>query len=137
MWVKHNLNSSFPCGYLAFEINNYAGESNKGSPAYLVYIPETGKVMKYRVVKFPMTTKGMEQQTQTVRPLPDDDDDGDPMSPPHSVSDVDRSEKVPDRLAEQPQAESETSPTCQPPNEGFRRSTRTRRSPAYLRGGEW
>ena len=104
---------------------------DKGSPAYLVYIPETGKVMKYRVVKFPMIRKGVEQQTQTERPLPDDGD-GDLMPPPHSVSDVDRSEKVPDRLAEQPQAESETSPPCQPPNEGLRHSTRTRRPPAYL-----
>ena len=104
---------------------------DKGSPTYLVYIPETGKVMKYRLVKFPMTTKGVEQQTQTERPLPGDDD-GDLMSPPHSVSDVDRSEKVPDRFAEQPQAERETSPTCQPPNEGLRRSTRERRLPAYL-----
>ena len=104
---------------------------DKGSPTYLVYIPETGKVMKYRVVKFPITTKGVEQQTQTERPLPGDDD-GDLMSPPHSVSDVDRSEKVPDRFAEQPQAERETSPTCQPPNEGLRRSTRERRLPAYL-----
>ena len=104
---------------------------DKGSSAYLVYIPETGKVMKYRVVKFPMIRKGVEQQTQTERPLPDDDG-SDLMPPPHSVSDVDRSEKVPDRLAEQPQAESETSPTCQPPDEGLRRSTRTRRPPAYL-----
>ena len=78
--------------------------------------------MKYRVVKFPMIRKGVEQQTQTERPLPDDDG-GDLMPPPHSVSDVDRSEKVPDRLAEQPQAESVTSPTCQPPDEGLRRST--------------
>ena len=104
---------------------------DKGSPAYLVYIPETGKVMKYRVVKFPMTTKEVEQQTQTERPLRDDDV-GDLMSPPHGVSDVHRSEKVPDRLAEQPQAENETSPTCQPPNECLRRSTRTRRPPTYL-----
>ena len=57
--------------------------------------------MKYRVVKFPMIRKGGEQQTQTERPLLDDDD-GDLMPPPHSVSDFDRSEKVPDRLAEQP-----------------------------------
>ena len=97
---------------------------DKESPAYLVYIPETGKVMKYRLVKFPMTRKGVDQQTQRERPL--SDDDGDLMPPQHSVSDVDRSEKVPDRLAEQPQAENE-SPTLQPPDEGLRRSTRTRR----------
>ena len=33
---------------------------DKESPAYLVYIPETGKVMKYRVVTFPTTRKGVE-----------------------------------------------------------------------------
>ena len=33
---------------------------DKESPAYLVYIPETGKVMKYRVVYFPTTRKGVE-----------------------------------------------------------------------------
>ena len=95
-----------------------------------MYIPETGKVMKYRMVKFPTTRKDVERQTQTERPLPDDDDDL--MPPPCSVSDVDRSEKVPDSLAEQPQTESETGPTCQPPNKGLRRSRRTRRPPAYL-----
>lgn len=87
--------------------------------AYLVYIPETGKVMKYRVVKFPTTRKGMEQPAQTERPLPGD---GNLMPPPHSVSDVDRSEKVPDKLAKQPQ----------PPDKGLRHSTRTRRPSAYL-----
>ena len=107
---------------------------DKGSPAYLVYIPETGKVLKYRLVKFPTTRKGVDQQNQTERPLPDDDDDDDddPMPPPHSLSDVDRSEKVPNRDAEQPQAEIETSPTYQPTDKGLRRSTRTRRPPAYL-----
>ena len=50
---------------------------DKGGPAYLVYIPESGKVMKCRVVKFPTTRKGVEQQTQTKRPLADDDDDDD------------------------------------------------------------
>ena len=57
-----------------------------------MYIPETGKVMKYRVVKFPTTRKGVDQQTQTERLLPDDDDDL--MASQHSVYDVDRSEKV-------------------------------------------
>ena len=103
---------------------------DKESPAYLVYIPETGKVMKYRVVKSLTTRKGVDQQTQTGRALPDDDDD-DLMPSQHSVSGVDRSEKVPDRLVEQPQPENESS-TCQPSDEGLRRSTRTRRPPAYL-----
>jgi len=39
---------------------------DKGSPAYLVYFPETGKVLKYRVVKFPKADRNVnEQQTQT------------------------------------------------------------------------
>ena len=37
---------------------------DKSSPSYLVFIPETNKVMKYRVVKFP-TKRMTEQQTQT------------------------------------------------------------------------
>ena len=37
---------------------------DKSSPSYLVFIPETNKVMKYRVVKF-ATKKVIEQQTQT------------------------------------------------------------------------
>jgi hypothetical protein len=37
---------------------------DKDSPAYLVYFSDTGKVLKYRVVKF--TTKNVsEQETQT------------------------------------------------------------------------
>lgn len=39
---------------------------NKGSPAYLVCIPETGKIFMYRVVKFPR--KEVEKQTQTEGP---------------------------------------------------------------------
>ena len=37
---------------------------DKSSPSYLVYVPETNKVMKYRIVKFP-TKKVIEQHTQT------------------------------------------------------------------------
>ena len=37
---------------------------DKSSPSYLVFIPETNKVMKHRVVKFP-TKRMTEQQTQT------------------------------------------------------------------------
>ena len=44
---------------------------DNGSPAYLVYIPETGKIFKYRMVKF--ARKRVEQQTQTDGPLGDDD----------------------------------------------------------------
>ena len=87
--------------------------------------------MKYSKVKFPKTRKRAEQQTQTERLLPDDDDDA-LMPPPCTVSDVDRCEKFPNGLAEQTQPESETGPTCQPPNKGLRCSTRTRRPPAYL-----
>ena len=43
---------------------------DKSSPSYLVFIPETNKVMKHRVVKFP-TKKVTEQQTQTENVLSD------------------------------------------------------------------
>lgn len=62
---------------------------------YLVYIPETGKMFKYRVVKFPR--KGVEQQTQTEGPQGEDDFtllrrnmNPDICSP----SDVDKTERV-------------------------------------------
>ena len=44
---------------------------DRSSPAYLIYFPETGKVLKYRVVKFPTKSVG-EQQTQTEDILNDD-----------------------------------------------------------------
>lgn len=106
---------------------------NKGSPAYLVYIPETGKIMKYRVVKFPR--RGVEQQTQTEGLLSHDDF----MPSQHNTnpeicgeSDVDKSGKGPDELAEGPKAENETSPTFQPHDESVRHSKRERKLPSYL-----
>jgi len=50
---------------------------DRGSPAYLVYIPKTGKVVKCRVVKFPtMTIKtDFEKPIQTLPSCDDDDDD--------------------------------------------------------------
>jgi len=49
---------------------------DKGSPAYLVYFPETGKVMKHRVVKFAKHNRNVSvQQTQTD--MLEDDDSGD------------------------------------------------------------
>jgi len=46
---------------------------DKGSSAYLVYFPKTGKVMKYRVVKFAKSNwRVVEQQTQTGDFLYDD-----------------------------------------------------------------
>lgn len=107
---------------------------NKASPAYLMYIPETGKIMEYRVVKFPR--RGVEQQTQTKGPLSDDDF----MPSQHNTnpdicgeSDVDKSGKGPDQLAEGPKAENETSPTSQSHDESVRSSKRERKLPSYLR----
>ena len=37
-------------------------EYDKGSPAYLVYFPETGTVLKYRVVKFPQADRNVNEQ---------------------------------------------------------------------------
>ena len=51
---------------------------DRSSPAYLVYFPETGKVMKHRVVKFTMPKECVrEQQTQTGEMVSYDDGDGD------------------------------------------------------------
>ncbi|XP_068221327.1 uncharacterized protein [Palaemon carinicauda] len=36
---------------------------DKGSPAYLVYFPETGKVMRHRLVKFVLNKQEKESQT--------------------------------------------------------------------------
>ena len=107
---------------------------DKGSRAYLVNIAEIGKIFKYRMVIF--ARKGMEQQTQTDCPLGDDD-----FMPLRrninpdiwSVSDVDKSEKGPDELAEGPEAMIEVNPTSQPPDESVRRSNRERKPLAYLR----
>ena len=43
---------------------------DKSNPSYLVFIPETNKVMKNRAVKFPIK-KVIEQQTQTESVLSD------------------------------------------------------------------
>jgi len=43
------------------------------SPAYLVYFPKVGKVMKHRVVKFPSKSVN-EKHTQTASLLCDEDD---------------------------------------------------------------
>ena len=48
---------------------------DRGSPAYLVYFPDTGKVMKHRVVKFLKSNRCVrEQQTQTGMLYNEDDD---------------------------------------------------------------
>ena len=46
---------------------------DKGSPAYLVYFPETGKVMRHRVVKFAKPNQCVKQQIHTDDVLHDDD----------------------------------------------------------------
>ena len=51
---------------------------DKASPANLVYFPERGKVLKYRVIKFPKADRNVnEQQTQTVDVVCDGADLGD------------------------------------------------------------
>ena len=51
---------------------------DKSSPAYLVYFPETGKVMKHRVVKFVMPAQSASgKQIHTDNLSHDDDDDDD------------------------------------------------------------
>ena len=98
---------------------------NKGSTADLVCIPETGKIFKYRVVKFPR--KEAEQQTQTEGPLGQDD-----FMPLRrninahicSTSDFDKSEKGPDELAEGAEARNETNPTSKIMSQKWKRMIR-------------
>ena len=96
---------------------------DRGSPAYLVYFPETGKVMKHRVVKVVKPDKCVrEQQTQTRHMLCDDDDD-------FVQSDNSRA-STPD---EQPREGSvQDAPKCSVPEPVAGRPGRERRPPAYL-----
>lgn len=43
---------------------------DKNSPAYLVYHPDKGKVMKHRLIRF-ISKDSVEQQTQTDLPYED------------------------------------------------------------------
>ena len=67
---------------------------DRGSPAYLVYFPDTGKVMKHRVVKFLKPNRCVrEQQTQTGMLYHDDDDDF--VRDHNSTNDVEQSVEEP------------------------------------------
>ncbi len=60
---------------------------DKNSPAYLVYYPDTGKVLKHRLVKF-ITRCVTEHQTQTDISMSDDDSHGDRYVSSHSKQNV-------------------------------------------------
>ena len=105
---------------------------DRSSPAYLVFFPETAKVMKYRVVKFPTKSVG-EQQTQTEDIMNDDlsvswDNNG-----PRRSSDDDNSEitnETPDQQtggSDDGEASSISQP-CEGPNH----PRRERKPPSYL-----
>ena len=102
---------------------------DRGSPAYLVYFPETGKVMKHRVVRFLEIVSVKEQEVQTDSPLNDDE------------FIVSRRNAVCDKA---PDAQRATEPTggSSPMNESVsseasakteRYSERNRKPPAYLK----
>ena len=105
---------------------------DKGSPAYLVYFPETDKVTKHRIVKFVKKSVN-EQQTQTESGLEGDD----MIVVPKFNVDL-NNERVPNEGAIQNdnggvENESETEQTVTVPEGNSQRyPSRKRNPPAYL-----
>ena len=82
-----------------------------GNPGYLVYFPEIGKVLKYRVVKF--TTKSVSKQQIQTEPLLCDDkyfilprDNTDPDA--GGASDADRCKEGHGEQTGEPKSENQT-----------------------------
>ena len=101
---------------------------DRSSPAYLIYFLETGKVLKYRVVKFPTKSVG-EQQTQTEDILNDDLS----MSRDNRTSDIHMSETT-NEMPDQQTEESDESQAVSnlKPNENIIHPRRERKPPSYL-----
>ena len=109
---------------------------DKGSPAYLVYFPETGKVMKHRVVKFAKPTQNAsEQQTQTDDTSYDDDDDDDSTFVQHRTNSRDFGGPLGDpggpTEGSRPNAD-QRDRVSEPLDENPRYPRRERKPPAYL-----
>ena len=91
---------------------------DKYSPAYLVYFPETGKIMKHRIVKF-ITKNLTDQQTQVY------DDD---FSVRRDINVTDSNKPT---IADE-QNEKEEQPGEAPDKDNTRYQQRHRKPPAYL-----
>ena len=93
----------------------------------MIYFPETGKVLKYRVVKFPTKSVG---ETQTEEILNDDLS----MSRVNRTSDIHMSEttnEMPDQQTEEPD-ESQAVSNLKP-NENIIHPRRERKPPSYTK----
>ena len=103
---------------------------DKGSPAYLVYFPETGKVLRYRIVKF-TTRSVVEQHTQTDNLSMDDDDDIILLRPNDHDNLPEVSNRTTEAAAAQP--ENENGANAEFVDGNVRYPRRERKPPAYLR----
>ena len=103
-----------------------------GGPVYLVFFPETGKVLKHRVVKFPTKSVG-EQQTQTEDILNDDYSVSWRNNSSHRSSDSHNSEITNDARGQQMEESDDNQAISElQPNESVNDPRRKRKSPSYL-----
>ena len=105
---------------------------DRGSPAYFVFFPETGKVLKHRVVKLPTKSVG-EKQTQTKDILNNDLGVSWHNDSPHRSSDSHNSE-ITNEVCGQQMEESDDSQAISrlQPNESVNHPRRERKPASYL-----
>ena len=104
---------------------------DKYSPAYLVYNPETGKIMKHRLVQFP-TRIAIDQHTQTQEIANDLDELL--LKRPISVNNGNGDDRVEDTLSDTAEndTENESTAEAESSDENKRYPKRTKKRPAYL-----
>lgn len=103
---------------------------DKNSPAYLVYYPDTGKVLKHRLVRF-VTKCVTEHQTQTDISMSDDDFHGERYVSSQSKENV--TDQIPEE-SHKPQNETKNQQCAQTEvvDHSMRYPQRNRRAPQYL-----
>ena len=113
---------------------------DRGSPAYLVYFPESGKVMRYRVVKvIGKSNTAVSEQVQTDS-SPDDDEfvarkhDSVPDRP--HIPDTQRSEEAPKLAGRSVESQTDEEVSVEPPSGDIKEERKTRRErkpPSYMK----
>ncbi len=103
---------------------------DKNSPAYLVYYPDTGKVLKHRLVKF-ITRCVTEHQTQTDISMSDDDSHGDRYVSSHSKQNV-ADQNSEESNGPQTETDNQSSDQTEGGDQSTRYPKRNRRAPQYL-----
>lgn len=99
---------------------------DKNSPAYLIYYPDTGKVLKHRLVKF-ITRCVADHQTQTEITMSDDDSHRERYVSPQSTHNI--TNETPEKTTE---TESQSSAQTESGEQCARYPKRNRRAPQYL-----